>query len=142
MSLKGLANRSCCAVHEWGSVLASPVTVRSAGAVQSAIAATMREATKPSGARRRTWRSPRSFAIGDLGNSRDTGEPEIFDPPASLGRDGQQSMAALGTHSGLSGRFMHDVIFRNRNSVFTLMSFVKHREHDWNVLHARQREVD
>jgi hypothetical protein len=22
------------------------------------------------------------------------------------------------------------------------MSFVKHREHDWNVLHARQREVD
>jgi hypothetical protein len=24
----------------------------------------------------------------------------------------------------------------------TLMSFVKHREHDWNVLHARQREVD
>ncbi len=23
-----------------------------------------------------------------------------------------------------------------------LMSFVKHRGHDWNVLHARQREVD
>jgi hypothetical protein len=22
------------------------------------------------------------------------------------------------------------------------MSFVKHRGHDWNVLHARQREVD
>jgi hypothetical protein len=22
------------------------------------------------------------------------------------------------------------------------MSFVKHREHDWNVLHTRQREVD
>jgi hypothetical protein len=22
------------------------------------------------------------------------------------------------------------------------MSFVKHRRHDWNVLHARQREVD
>ena len=24
----------------------------------------------------------------------------------------------------------------------TLMSFVKHRGHDWNVLHAHQREVD
>jgi hypothetical protein len=24
----------------------------------------------------------------------------------------------------------------------TLMSFVKHREHDWNVLHAHQREVN
>jgi len=24
----------------------------------------------------------------------------------------------------------------------TLMSFVKHRGHDWNVLHARQRGVD
>jgi hypothetical protein len=27
-------------------------------------------------------------------------------------------------------------------SPLTLMSFVKHREHDWNVLHAHQREVD
>jgi homoserine O-acetyltransferase/O-succinyltransferase len=26
--------------------------------------------------------------------------------------------------------------------LITLMSFVKHRGHDWNVLHARQREVD
>jgi len=26
--------------------------------------------------------------------------------------------------------------------LLTLMSFVKHREHDWNVLHAHQREVD
>jgi hypothetical protein len=24
----------------------------------------------------------------------------------------------------------------------SLMSFVKHRRHDWDVLHARQREVD
>jgi len=27
-------------------------------------------------------------------------------------------------------------------SAYSLMSFVKHREHDWNVLHAHQREVD
>jgi len=26
--------------------------------------------------------------------------------------------------------------------LLTLMSFVKRRGHDWNVLHARQREVD
>src|SRR5258705_2256970 len=28
------------------------------------------------------------------------------------------------------------------DGLLTLMSFVKHREHDWNVLHAHQREVD
>src|SRR5712671_5169346 len=50
-------NPFCCSAHEYGSALASPVTVRLAGALPSAIAATMRGATKASGANRRTWRS-------------------------------------------------------------------------------------
>jgi hypothetical protein len=41
-------NPFCCSAHEYGSALASPVTVRLAGALPSAIAATMRGATKAS----------------------------------------------------------------------------------------------
>jgi len=33
-------------------------------------------------------------------------------------------------------------LFAAFDRVVTLMSFVKHRGHDWGVLHARQREVD
>ncbi len=40
----------CCSTHEHGSALARPVTVRSAGAVPSTIAAMMRGETKASGA--------------------------------------------------------------------------------------------
>src|SRR5260370_343486 len=99
--------------------------VRSADAVPSAIVATTRGATKASGASRRTWALAKGFAFCELGECRDRAEPEIFDPPASLGDGGQQSIAARGTHSGLSGRFMHDVIFRNRNSV----RFLGHTRH-------------
>ncbi len=47
-----------CSAHEHGSALARPVTVRSAGAVPSTIAAMIRGERKASGASRRMCRSP------------------------------------------------------------------------------------
>ena len=47
-----------CSAHEYGSALATPVTVRSAGALPSMIAAMMRGDTKARGASRRICRSP------------------------------------------------------------------------------------
>ena len=47
-----------CSAHEYGSALARPVTVKSAGAVPSTIAVMMRGDTKARGASRRMWRSP------------------------------------------------------------------------------------
>ena len=54
---RSLMLRSCSA-HEYGSALARPVTVRSAGALPSTIAAMMRGDTKARGASRRMCRSP------------------------------------------------------------------------------------
>jgi hypothetical protein len=48
---------SACSAHEYGSEFASPVEVGSAGALPSAITATIRGDTKASGAKSRTWRS-------------------------------------------------------------------------------------
>ena len=47
-----------CSAHEYGRALARPVTVRSAGALPSTIAAMMRGDTKARGASRRMCRSP------------------------------------------------------------------------------------
>jgi hypothetical protein len=42
----------------------------------------------------------KGFAIGNFDEGRDTAEPEIFDPPESLGDGGEESIAGFGTHSG------------------------------------------
>jgi len=54
----GSPMRRSCAAHEYGSALARPVTVRSAGAFPPTIAAMIRGETKASGASRRMCRSP------------------------------------------------------------------------------------
>jgi hypothetical protein len=53
-----------CSAHEYGRALARPVTVRSAGAVPSTIAATMRGDREARGTSRRMCRSPCTSAEG------------------------------------------------------------------------------
>jgi hypothetical protein len=58
VSYCGSPMRRSCMAHEYGSALARPVTVRSAGALPSTIAAMIRGETKASAASRRMCRSP------------------------------------------------------------------------------------
>ena len=86
-----------CSAHECGRALASPATVRSAGAVPSTIAAIMRGETKARGASRRMCRSPWAscWAISAKKAIRPAGCRRSI---SGLDDRGEQSITALGLH--------------------------------------------
>ena len=89
------------AAHEYGTPWPMPVTVRSAGAVPSTIAAIDARRNKGERSQQADVAFAMGFAIGNLGEGGDTAEPEVVDPSAGLGDGGEQSIAAFGLHRRL-----------------------------------------
>jgi hypothetical protein len=78
------------------AALARPVTVISAGAVPSTIAAMMRGETK--GRQQADMPFALGFTLGNLGEAGDPTEPDVVDPFPRVADCGEQSIAVLGLH--------------------------------------------
>src|SRR5450756_602216 len=74
-----------CSAHEYGSALARPVTVRSAGAEPSTIAAMMRGDTKARGCQQADVPFSLTLALGDLREGCNPPELNVIDPSPSFG---------------------------------------------------------
>src|SRR5258706_5768878 len=79
-----------------GNALARPVTIRSVGAAPLTIGAT--SGTRGERGPGADVALAKTFAIGELLESRDTLLPKIFDPSARLGDGDEHGIAGLGSH--------------------------------------------
>lgn len=86
-----------CSAHEYGSALATPVTVRSVGAVPSTIAATMRGDRKARGASRSAPSSPAIWSVAEAVDLIDHHDGDLAGPDIGRKPAGWRDLNSLMT---------------------------------------------
>jgi hypothetical protein len=101
-----------CSAHEYGSALARPVTVRSAGAVPINDRRDDAGRNEGEGCQQADVPFALGFTLGNLGERGDPTEPDVVDPSSGLGDCSVQGVPALGLHRRLLSRGMKNALYR------------------------------